>query len=51
MTDLTWYGHELLDVIRNESIWNKTKSIFVDKGAAMTFGLGKEVATSFENHQ
>jgi Hypothetical protein (DUF2513) len=45
--DLTWYGHELLDAIRNESIWNKTKSTFADKSDAMTFELVREVATSF----
>ncbi len=44
---LTWHGHELLDAIRDESIWNKTKSTFSDKGGAMTFELVKEVAISF----
>ena len=41
---LTWQGHELLDAIRNESIWIKTKSSIIDKGGAMTFDLVKSVA-------
>jgi len=41
---LTWPGHELLDAIRNESIWNKTKSTISTKGGSMTFELIKSVA-------
>lgn len=41
---LTWPGHELLDAIRNESIWNKTKSTITSKGGSMTFELIKFVA-------
>ena len=41
---LTWQGHELLDSIRNESIWSKTKSTIADKGGVMTFELIKSVA-------
>jgi len=41
---LTWQGHELLDAIRNESIWSKTKSSIIDKGGAMTYELVKSVA-------
>ncbi len=43
---LTWHGHELLDAIRNESVWNKTKGKFSDKGGEMTFELVKDVAIS-----
>lgn len=41
---LTWSGHEFLDAIRNESIWQKTKKKFVDEGILMTFDLVKSVA-------
>ncbi len=41
---LTWPGHELLDAIRDESIWNTTKSTISSKGASMTFELVKSVA-------
>ena len=41
---LTWQGHELLDAIRNDTIWNKTKSSIINKGGAMTFELVKSVA-------
>lgn len=41
---LTWNGHELLDAIRSNTIWQKTKSSFVSKGLSMTFDLVKSVA-------
>ena len=41
---LTWNGHEFLDVIKNDTIWQKTKSSFVAKGLSMTFDLVKSVA-------
>lgn len=44
---LTWSGHELLDAIRNDTIWNKTKSIITAKSGAMTFDLIKSVAIDF----
>ncbi|MCB2216373.1 MAG: DUF2513 domain-containing protein [Desulfobulbaceae bacterium] len=42
---LTWEGHELLDAIRNDTIWRKTKSTFASKSLDMTFDLVKKVAT------
>ena len=41
---LTWQGHELLDAIRKESIWIKTKSSIIEKGGAMTLDIVKSVA-------
>lgn len=43
---LTWEGHELLDAIRNDTVWNRTKESFVSKGLSMTFDLVKSVAIS-----
>jgi hypothetical protein len=42
---LTWYGHEFLEAIDNEAIWNKTKSYFFTQGLSMTFDLIKSVAS------
>ena len=42
---LTWEGHELLDAIRSDTVWNKTKSSFVKCGLSMTLDLIKRVAT------
>ncbi|MHB8474176.1 MAG: DUF2513 domain-containing protein [Gammaproteobacteria bacterium] len=45
---LTNSGHELLDTMRNESVWGKVKDTFKTKGVEMTFALvlsvGKKVA-------
>lgn len=30
--DLTWNGHEFLDSIRNDKVWNKTKKAIKSKG-------------------
>jgi hypothetical protein len=42
---LTWEGHEFLDAIRSDTVWNKTKKSFVKGGLSMTFDLVKGVAT------
>jgi hypothetical protein len=41
---LTWAGHELLDSIRSDSVWAKTKKAFVENGISMTVDLVKEGA-------
>lgn len=43
-TRLTWTGHEFLDAIRSDTVWNKTKETFRTKGLDMTFDLIKTVA-------
>ncbi|MGI9572537.1 DUF2513 domain-containing protein [Alloalcanivorax xenomutans] len=42
---LTWRGHELLDSIRSNTVWEKTKKTFAEKGLDMTFDLVKSVAS------
>jgi len=42
---LTWAGHEFLDAIRSDTVWNKTKTSFGKSGLSMTFDLVKGVAT------
>jgi hypothetical protein len=41
---LTWDGHEFLDSIRSDTVWQKTKKTFVEQGISMTFDLVKAVA-------
>jgi hypothetical protein len=41
---LTWQGHEFLDAIRSDTVWNKTKTTFFKDGLSMTFDLVMEVA-------
>ena len=42
---LTWNGHEFLDGIQSETVWQKTKKAFATNGITMTFELVKSVAT------
>lgn len=42
---LTWDGHEFLDAIRSDTVWQKTKKSFVSSGISMTFDLVKSVAS------
>lgn len=44
LQSLTWNGHEFLDTIRNDTIWNETKEEIVNKGAGMSFDLLKALA-------
>ncbi len=41
---LSWSGHEFLDAIRSDTVWQKTKTVFKEKGLDMTFDLIKEGA-------
>lgn len=41
---VTWHGHEFLDAIRNDTVWNRAKSELSEKGKGFTFDLLKEVA-------
>lgn len=43
---LTWAGHEFLDAIRSDTVWNKTKETFATKGLDMTFETIKAVAAA-----
>lgn len=44
LRSLTWHGHELLDAIRNDTIWTRTKTTLQRGGGAMTLELVKSVA-------
>ena len=43
---LTWEGHDFLDKIREDTIWNKTKGVIKDKLLPMTLEVVKDVATA-----
>lgn len=47
---LTWQGHELLDQIRNDTVWNKIKATVKNKGLDLSFELiktaGKKVLSA-----
>jgi hypothetical protein len=43
---LTWEGHEFLDQIRNDTIWDKTKETITKNGLPMVIDVVKDVATS-----
>lgn len=44
---LTFEGHELLDAIRSDTVWQKTKESFAAKGVSMTLDLVKDIAVKF----
>lgn len=43
---LTWEGHEFLDKIRSDTIWNKTKDVIAKHGLPMVIDVVKDIATS-----
>lgn len=47
LTRLTSAGHDLLETIRNETVWSKTKESFASKGLDMTIDTVKAVATAY----
>lgn len=36
ITRMTWKGHEFLDAIRDDGVWEKVKTHFKEKGVGMT---------------
>jgi len=43
---ITWYGHEFLDSIRDEGVWNHTKKALKPFGSA-SFEIVKNVAVAY----
>lgn len=43
---LTWIGHEYIEKIRDNTVWDKTKTIITDKGLPMAIDVIKNVSTS-----
>lgn len=42
---ISWEGHEFLDSIRRDSMWNKIKSTAVEKSSALSFEAIKAAIT------
>ena len=45
ISGLTWEGHEWLEMVRSQALWNEIKSSLLDNGGALTFELTKAVAS------
>ena len=43
---LTWQGHEWIEMVRSQSVWNETKRTVLDQGGALTFELTRTVAAN-----
>ena len=43
ISGLTWEGHEWIEMVRSQTVWNETKSILLERGA-LTYELTKAVA-------
>ena len=43
---LTWEGHDFLDKIRSDTVWNKTKETITSKGLPFVIDVIKEVAAA-----
>jgi hypothetical protein len=46
VSGLTWQGHEWIEMVRSQSVWNATKSAVLEQGGALTFELTKAVAAN-----
>jgi hypothetical protein len=44
VSGLTWHGHEWVEMVRSQSLWNEVKSAVLDGGGVLTFELTKAVA-------
>jgi hypothetical protein len=45
--ELTWNGHEFLDKVRSESVWNKIRSTIASQGGSIAFALVNQLATRY----
>ena len=47
---LTWQGHEFLDDIRDDTVWNRTKDKVGDKVSTVSLAVVQEVAKGIARH-
>jgi len=45
LTSLTWEGHDYLDKIRSDTVWNKTKSVISQNGLPFIIDTVKDIAS------
>ena len=43
--NMTWDGYDLLEKIREDTVWNKTKDVITQKGLPMVVDVIKDVAS------
>lgn len=43
---LTWDGHEFLDTVRSDSVWNKTKALIGSQVSSVSMAIIQEAAKS-----
>ena len=44
VSGLTWQGHEWVEMVRSQSLWNEVKSAVLDGGGVLTFELTRAMA-------
>ncbi len=44
ISGLTWEGHEFLDIIRNDEVWNKTKDTIKQKKLPYALDIFRDIA-------
>ena len=49
VTGMTMEGHDYLDTVRNNTVWEKTKKKVIDKSLDLTFDVVKTVAGQIIN--
>ncbi len=42
----SWHGHEFLDAVRNDTVWQKVKRLAADKSVAIPFEIAKSAAVA-----
>jgi hypothetical protein len=45
--ELTWDGHEFLDKVRSESVWDRIRSTIASQGGSVAFALVNQLATRY----
>ncbi|MFL5620216.1 MAG: DUF2513 domain-containing protein [Gemmatimonadaceae bacterium] len=45
ISGLTWEGHEWIEMVRSQTVWNETKAALLESAGAMTYELTKDVAS------
>ena len=44
---ITWHGHEFLDAIKNDTVWQKLKAKLSEQSGHIPFQVLKEMATVY----
>ena len=44
ISGLTWEGHEWIETVRDQRVWNETKRTCIDQAGALSFDLARAVA-------